>query len=224
MGLMCAKRARITPVGDRHLANSQGSGARIPVLPTDAEVAAKRPIYAAAEPRDLAYNVARDLIERAYAGEERFSRGDGVAILLMSWNAGFYRFRPDLGRKLTAELDALIGAHDVSLASWRARSPGSYEPPTDAQEVEHVYRAFLQVLWPVGTAKTLHVLAPGLFPIWDQWIARAFGLRLSPPEASVASYLRLIEIASEFARTSQLVDPLKALDEWAYVTYTLERR
>jgi hypothetical protein len=192
-------------------------------LPSDAEVVAKRPIYDAAEPRDLAYNVSRDLIERAYAGEGRFSRGDGVAILLMSWNSGFYRFRPDLGRQLAPALEELIEEHDASLASWRERSAATYDPAVDATEVEQVYRAFVRVLWPVGTAKSLHVLAPGFFPIWDQWIARAFRLRLSPPETSVASYLTFMDIAREFARGSRLTDPLKALDEWAYVTYTLRR-
>lgn len=192
-------------------------------LPNDDEVVAKRPIYAAAEPRDLAYNVSRHLIERAYTGDGRFSRGDGVAILLMSWNSGFYRFRPDLGRELAPALEKLIEEHDAALGSWRDRSAATYDPAVDAADVERVYRAFVQVLWPVGTAKSLHVLAPGFFPIWDQWIARAFRLRLSPPETSVTSYLTLMDIASEFARGSRLADPLKALDEWAYVTYTLKR-
>lgn len=99
----------------------------------------------------------------------------------------------------------------------------SFDPAIDADEIRRVYGTFVQLLWPAGSAKSLHVLAPTFFPIWDQWIARGFGLRLSPPAASVDSYLRLVGIASEFARTSKLADPLKAFDEWAYVTYTLPR-
>ena len=53
-------------------------------FPRDAEVTAKRVIYADAEPRDLAYKVARHLVERAYAGDQRFSRGDGVAVLAIT--------------------------------------------------------------------------------------------------------------------------------------------
>lgn len=79
-----------------------------PTLPTDAEVLATRPIYGAAEQRDLAFSVAPHLVERAYAGDGQFSRGEGVAILLMSWSAGFYRIRPDLGRPRPRRLVILV--------------------------------------------------------------------------------------------------------------------
>jgi len=91
----------------------------------------------------------------------------------------------------------------------------------DGPAIERTFRAFVAVLWPVGAAKALHVMAPGFFPIWDGAIARAFGLTISPPEASVRSYMRLMEIARRFCEESVLADPLKALDEWAYVRYTL---
>lgn len=192
-------------------------------LPTDADVIAKRAIYAREEPRDLAYKVARHVVELAWIGDAEFSPGDGAAILLMSWNVGFYRFRPDLGRRLALDLDQLIRRHFDFLMGCRAREPGSYAAARDAGAVERAYRDFVAVLWPVGTAKSLHVLAPSFFPIWDASIARAFGLRLSPPSASVSSYLSLMEGATRFARESRISDPLKALDEWAYVTYTLRR-
>lgn len=192
-------------------------------LPTDAEVVANRAIYAVAEPRDLAYKVARNLIERSGADDEPFSLGDGVAILLMSWNGNFYRFHQDRLRTLVADLDSLISTFATPLGQWRTRSAASYEPSVDAKGVELIYRAFVRVLWPVGTSKALHVLSPGYFPIWDQAIARAFHLGLSPQETSVSSYLKLMELASRFARTSRLEDPLKALDEWAYVRFTLQR-
>jgi hypothetical protein len=124
------------------------------------DVTAKRAIYAAAEPRDLAYKVARDLVERAEAGDRGFSRADGVAILLMTWNASFYRFHPDRLRTLVADLDRLISRHTASIDAWRLRSAASYEPGTDAGDVMRIYRDFAAALWPVGTAKGLHVLAP----------------------------------------------------------------
>jgi hypothetical protein len=192
-------------------------------LPSDAEVAASRSVYAQAEPRDIAYKVARDLVERNGRDGSGLTRADGVAILLMSWNAGFYRFRPDLMRTLVADLDRLIQRHEDLLTDLGGRGAETYEPGRDGGAVETIYRDFLSVLWPVGTAKALHVLAPRFFPIWDESIARAFRLQLSPPQRSVASYLRLMEIASAFAHMSQFVDPLKALDEWAYVRFTLRR-
>ena len=194
-----------------------------PPLPSDREVLDKQAIYADAEPRDLAYKVARELVERAYSGDASFSQTDGVAILLTIWNAGFYRFRPRLMRTLVPDLDRLIASHDGALVHFRARSAGEYDSATDGPVVEQLYRDFVAVLWPVGSAKALHVLAPSFFPIWDQAIARHFHLALSPPAASVASYLRLMDIAARFVRGSRLVDPLKALDEWAFVRFTLRR-
>ena len=96
-----------------------------PELPTDADVAAKRAVYAAAEPRDIAYRVARYLVERAYRGETDFTVGEGVAILLMSWNSGFYRFRPSRARTLLEDLDRLVGRHGELLTQFRARSAAS---------------------------------------------------------------------------------------------------
>ncbi|HEY5181426.1 MAG TPA: hypothetical protein VIJ07_16910 [Dermatophilaceae bacterium] len=192
-------------------------------LPSDVEVAASRRIYLEAEPRDLTYKVARHLVDQWYAGDRTFSRADGVAILLASWNAGFYRFRPAAGRTLVADLATLIDRHDDTVRWARLRNAADYDPAVDGERVEVVFRDFVNVLWPVGTAKALHVLAPTFFPIWDESIAAAFRLRLSPPAASVASYLRLMAIASRFAKASGFEDALKALDEWAYVKFTLAR-
>jgi hypothetical protein len=194
-----------------------------PSLPSDAEVEEARVLYAAAEPRDLAYQVARDLVERAEGSGSRFSAGEGVAILLLLWNSGFYRFRLDRGRSLVEDLEALIDTHRSRLDAWNGRSASTYSAADDGPEVERVYRDFVATLWPVGSAKALHVLAPTFFPIWDGSIARAFRLALSPPESSVASYLRLMDIARRFSERSRIADPLKALDEWAYVRYTLRQ-
>ena len=203
-----------------------GSGApmarsKTPDLPSDDDVWQARAVYAAQEPRDLAYRVARDLIERSRRPGASFSTGEGVAILLMSWNSGFYRFRTERVRSLVEDLEALIARHKPALDAWSERTAASYSAGDDGPAVERVYRDLVDVLWPVGTAKALHVLAPSFFPIWDGSIARAFGLTLSPPSVSVASYLRLMDLAHRFAEASTLSDPLKALDEWAYVRYTL---
>ena len=193
------------------------------LLPSDEEVIEERRIYAAMEPRDLEYRVARHLIEASRKPDAAFSAGDGVAVLLMSWNAAFYRFHPEAIKTLAADLDRLIATHGPELDAVVGRSIVSYDDATESTFVEQLYRDFVAVLWPVGTAKALHVLAPGFFPIWDTSIAAGFGLRLSPPESSAASYLELMAITREFAQRSKLPDPLKALDEWAYVRFTLGR-
>lgn len=195
----------------------------VPDLPSDNDVRAKRKIYATAEPRDLAYKVARRLIEQARGSGSEFSAGDGVAILLMSWNAGFYRFRPGPVRTLAADLDQLITTYQDQFDEFRARSIATFDEAAERNVVETLYREFLAILWPVGTAKALHVLAPSFFPIWDTAIAAGFRLTISPPERSVESYLDLMRIARSFVSRSGLSDPLKAFDEWAYVTFTLRQ-
>ena len=193
------------------------------VLPSDDEVTAKRALYAEFEPRDLAYRVARDLVERAYRGEGAYTIGDGVGILLMWWNAGFYRFRPDRLRTLVADLDGLIDSHRAPFDSYRSRSAATYDTNRDRPTVEAMYDDFQTILWPVGAAKALHVMAPTFFPIWDTAIANEFRLRLSPRDESVGSYLAWMDFARRFAAGSSLKDPLKAFDEWAYVSFTLRR-
>jgi hypothetical protein len=195
----------------------------VPDLPSDDDVLAKRSIYAAEEPRDLAYRVARFLIDHDRSDRSDFSAGDGVALLLMSWNDAFFRFRPGPVRTLAADLDRLILRHQDQLEELKVRSIVSYVEAVERAALETLYRQFLALLWPVGTAKAMHVLAPGFFPIWDTAIARAFRLPLSPPELSVNSYFGLMRIAQRFAARSGLPDPLKALGEWAYVTFTLRR-
>lgn len=193
-------------------------------LPSAAKVVAAHEEYLRAEGRDVVYRVARDIIERAYRGEGQFTIGEGVAVLLLSWNAAFYRPRPALLRTLADDLDRLVTGNGAQLDTYRTRSVTSFNPGVDAPTIEGLYRAFVERLWPVGAAKALHVLAPGFFPLWDDAIARRFRLQLSPREASVRSYLALIAIGKQFAMTSDLPMPLKALDEWAYVRFTLPGR
>lgn len=196
----------------------------LPGLPSAMEVAAAHEDYRRAEGRDVVYRVAREIVERAFGGEGQFTVGEGVAVLLLSWNAAFYRPRPALVRTLTDDLDRLVAGNRTQLESYRSRTITSYDPGADAPAVEGLYRDFVERLWPVGSAKALHILAPGFFPLWDDAIAQRFRLQLSPREASVRSYLALIAFAKQFAMTSNLPVPLKALDEWAYVRFTVPRR
>jgi hypothetical protein len=141
----------------------------------------------------------------------------------MSWNSGFYRFRPDRLRTLVVDLDGLIDSHRKSFDDYRSRTAATYDATRDRPSVEAIYDAFRMILWPVGAAKALHVVAPTFFPIWDTAIANEFRLRLSPGDASAGSYLAWMDLARRFAAGSSLKDPLKAFDEWAYVSFTLRR-
>lgn len=207
---------------------SDQPGSRIPtisvLLPSDQDVLEARRAYAKAEPRDIVYAVSRDLIEQAYAGQSRYSRSESVALLLMSWNAVFYRPRPQKLLTLCDDLDRLVDKHARDIETYRGRLVSTYSEPDDASRVAALYADFVSVLWPVGSAKALHVLAPAFFPIWDTYIAAGFRLLITPPERSIGSYLGLMQFVQRFAAQSQITDPVKALDEWAFVRFTLPKR
>ena len=78
---------------------------------------------------------------------------------------------------------------------------------------------------PVGTAKALHLLAPGLFPLWDRDIAKAYGLALGEAGSNGKRYWRFMLIAKqqclELSRQEpSCKNPLKSIDEYNYCKYT----
>jgi hypothetical protein len=193
-------------------------------LPSAQEVADAHDRYQLIEGRDVVYRVARSVVEDAYAGRGTFSAAEGVAVLLLSWNAGFYRPRPWLAQSLVDDLDRIVSAHAPAIDRFRVHDIRTFDAEGDSQSIVTLYEAFLDTLWPVGAAKAMHMLAPSFFPLWDDAIARRFHLQLSPPSKSIASYLELISIGQRFGLASNLPNPLKAFDEWAYVTFTVPTR
>jgi hypothetical protein len=77
---------------------------------------------------------------------------------------------------------------------------------------------------PVGTAKALHLLGPGFFPIWDDKIAKAYGCLYG--KTSSGRYIKFIGISVEMSkvlaphvhRTDRSI--LKLMDEYNYAKYT----
>jgi hypothetical protein len=181
-------RSRMTSSSQRTAADAspvKRSNRPLPDLPSDAEVLTKRKIYAVAEPRDIAYRVARHLIEHADADGSQFSSSDGVAILLMSWNAGFYRFRPGQVRSLAADLDRLIATYRKEFEELRTRSVASFDEDADLALWPGSIATLLQSSGPLGRPRPCTSLRRG---------SSRSGTRLSPkrcisacPHPSVAS-------------------------------------
>jgi hypothetical protein len=95
----------------------------------------------------------------------------------------------------------------------------------DQQTVTALFKDFEIVLGPVGAAKSLHLLAPRFFPLWDRAIAKAYGLPLGSCGTNPSRYVRFMEITKEQIRIvggEQAVgrNPLKAIDEYNYCRYT----
>jgi hypothetical protein len=107
----------------------------------------------------------------------------------------------------------------------RDRSIESFGP-ADEQTVREVFDDFRAVLGPVGAVKSLHLLAPRYFPLWDNAIAVAYGVGGGSRGTPADRYLRMFRIAQ--AQVANLGDgelalsrnPLKAIDEYNYCRFT----
>ena len=94
----------------------------------------------------------------------------------------------------------------------------------DEISVRDLFSAFEDVLFPVGAAKCLHLLAPRFFPLWDRAIAVGYGLALDKKGSNAERYW----IFMQFARRQiqhlgggySGSNPLKSLDEYNYCIYT----
>jgi hypothetical protein len=189
-----------------------------------AELTKLRAQFGAGEPRDLYYRVAGPLLSSALADENaRPTVAEALALLLLSWNSSYYRFRPPdpdhldriaaLVRRNRAMIDAFRGRRLVSLVV------------DDRDAIARLFDDFERELGIVGAAKALHLLAPDFFPIWDRRIATAYGVDLGAPGIGLAYAAFAGVFADECRGLASLgvapEDLVKAVDEVNYVTITM---
>jgi hypothetical protein len=149
--------------------------------------------------------------------------GEALAVLLYTWNRGYYQYHPASVEHL-GDLEGLLRGHGDALAGFRKRELTSVSRADD-QAVTRLFVGFEQLLGPVGAAKALHLLAPSYFPIWDRAIARAYVSELGPRGSNALRYLSFMRATAAQCRALAGVagaptDLLKALDEWNYVTFS----
>lgn len=196
--------------------------------PNPEELAWARARFQELEPRDLFYRVASTLLAGVIDGSEtRFTLGEAVAVLLMSWNSNYYRFRkPDPTHVL--QIETLVDGRLGFLMSMRSRRIDDLHE-VDMEAVRSLFEDFDNLLGPVGAAKALHLLAPAVFPIWDGAITIAYHCRLGPRGTNGVRYTAFMAITARQCRSLATqgdapADMLKALDEWNYVRYTRKER
>ena len=182
-----------------------------------------RVAYERDEPRDLFYRVALALMADAEAGRGQFSMVEGLAVLLQSWNLGYYqRGRHPFDQAHYDAIEGLLKSHKRALARLRERP---IEGMTDADRptVERIFDAFFEVLGAVGSAKTLHLLAPRWFPIFDNYILGAFHIYGRDGRAywrfmtGIRAQARML--GGEVKAGQNVV---KALDELSFCRFTLK--
>jgi len=183
-----------------------------------------RRVFLEKEPRDLFYYIASELIELAINERTKVTLSEAVAVLLQTWNKSYYQFRP-FDNEHFNKIDILIKKYDTDIImNLRSRSILSISD-NDMEKICNIFHEFEQVLGPVGAAKSLHLLAPNFFPLWDRKIASEYKVPLGPVGTNSEKYWDFIETFSEQCKTlngrlSKEDNLLKVIDEYNYCHYT----
>jgi len=187
------------------------------------DLAHARVAYERGEPRDLFYRVAQALMADAEAGRGRFSVVEGLAVLLQSWNLGYYRRAGHRFDEAHYEaIGELLKSNQDDLDRLRERSIETLADG-DRPMVERLFDRAVAVLGPVGSAKALHLLAPRWFPIFDNYILKAFQVWGRDGRAywrfMTAIKAQVQMVGGEGAAGANVV---KALDELSFCRFTLK--
>jgi len=191
--------------------------------PTFDELKKARQLFLANEPRDLFYRAATELVDLAIRGESELRVAEAIAVLLQTWNRPYYTYRRFDGQHFS-DIEHLVSSHEETLATFRPRSIESF-CGEDETTIERVFKSFEEVLGPVGASKSLHLLAPRFFPLWDNAIARAYGVGLRKRGKNAERYCQFIGITKEQCEGLSGEEaigrnPIKAIDEYNYCRYT----
>jgi len=195
---------------------------RTVLTPTAEELKEAHVEFERMEVRNIFYRAAMELVESALMGRSSLSLGEAIAVLLQTWNQSFYRFRP-FNEEHLSKLEVLLNSFHEPLTNYRQQDITRLTEQ-DEIPVKGIFAAFEELLYPVGTAKCLHLLAPRFFPLWDRAIAEGYGLPLGKKGHNEEKYWHFMQITKEQVR--QLgenltgCNMLKALDEYNYCVYT----
>lgn len=182
-----------------------------------------RKTFEANEPRDLFYRVATELVDLALRGATSLTVAEALAVLLQTWNKAYYQYRK-FDAAHFADIENLIREEQLQLVVYRARRIDELDDG-EQSAIENLFQRFESILGPVGAAKTLHLLAPDFFPLWDRAIAQAYDLPIGPSGFNGNSYWNLMRIsrqqASDLTRVGFGGDHvLKSIDEYNYCKHS----
>ncbi len=180
------------------------------------------------EKRDVMYKVATFLVTHFWGKPSDMA--DGLGVLLLTWNQAFYRY----GIFDFDKLEKCIADNLPKIENFRNRDISSLSS-SDEGDIKHLFNNFLEALQidsgkmrgrksPVAVAKTLHLLAPTFFPLWDDKIARAYGCYYN--ENPAEKYISFCEITKTIAdKVRNYINRpdktlTKLIDEYNYSKYT----
>ncbi len=128
--------------------------------------------------RDAAYRITSIWIKKHW-NKSKEEVADALIIFLQIWHQSFFRYRTlsylnnffnDLVKFLETNWEQMEGFRKRTLCSLK---------DTEEEGIKKLFEDLLEIFKkedgkksPVGVAKTLHLLAPNFFPLWDNEIAR----------------------------------------------------
>jgi hypothetical protein len=204
-------------------------------MPTLAHLQKARAEFKNIEPRDFFYWSVTKLVAAVLDTEPSAAVVDelvrALMMLLTTWNRNYYRFFDKRKPRMTLdehfrELEKVIAVHFDRLIKLRRQTILEIAEIPE-QDIRDLFEDFSGVLGRVGAAKCLHLLAPGLFPLWDAAILKGYGLekgefRKRTDGERYVAFIRIckaqIESIGDFGFLSD--NPLKSLDEYNYCRFT----
>jgi hypothetical protein len=171
------------------------------------------------------YDLATELIREAWDENNASDLTVGISVLLQTWNRAFFQRRP-FSLQDFRRIKSLLTSNWQILQSYRGRSILELTDD-DQNQVTKLFRSFEKFLGPVGASKTMHLLAPNFFSLWDNQIAVDYRVRIQPipSNRNSARYFQFMKCQQLQAQalgdqTPEGVTVLKAIDEFNYAHFT----
>jgi len=146
----------------------------------------------------------------------------GIILLLIVWNGLRARDEHFEG------IQRVLRENRPTIAEFAERSISSVTN-NDEMKTKHLFEAFDNVhgIGPVGAAKSMHLLAPDFFPLWDSEIAKEYGRQLQLSEVAKQSadgywaFMKATKRQYDNVEGEWRLDVglLKLLDEYNYCKY-----
>ncbi len=162
--------------------------------------------YRRYEGRDAMYRIALFLVEKFWGHPGELA--DSLGVLLLTWNQAFYRY----GTLDLDKLEQFLRTSSKILNEFRkADILGSshLENPQGEGRIKEIFEELLDVLGiktkngekkksPVSVAKTLHLIAPNLFPLWDERISKKYNCwYYKDPSNAYLKFMKKMKVLSE---------------------------
>lgn len=182
-----------------------------------------RKVFEQNEPRNLFYKVSIILVKLSFKRKIKLTPSESLGVLLQTWNRVYYRFRK-FDESHYCKIERLLKNNLESLHKYRKLKIENLGDK-DKQKIKRIFKDFENILGPVGAAKSLHLIAPSVFPLWDRSIATAYNTPLKKTGTNSDNYIQfLLKTKQQVKRLLQSgverKNLLKRIDEYNYCKYT----